>query len=533
MEIFFEDMIQWDPISQNTRKVKRVGHLGCWFQLCQRLQALSRWLETGAPTRESFEAYKERMEESRRKLDKESGPGGRQAKRRFGHRFSTRTGLNGDPTLIARLVGSRVFVVCTSIMILLNTAFIAIELDFNDGAGLITDADSEFLIPEYIFCIFFLAEIFLRMLALQWRKDCLRDSWFMFDALLVVQMMGESMLLPALALVVPEVEEIAGGEVVAQLRLLRLLRIVRVMRTSPELFNLIRAMVVTLPSVFFTLVLIFMLIFVFGIVYSSYSKDLPGLEGLTGSVSQSMWTLLLHGTLLDSPADTSSKFFRNDANALGILFPVFIFASSFCLLNVLIGIVVEARPRIRDDQPPQGKVPGAIPQGAPAGHTVGLRQENNDECIGPEEFDAILTNPDVAHILAKFGMNLNRVLSLKQTFFDDHASLTFAQLLNYLMRLRGNPAEVADIVDAREHVRRCDRGLRTEVAEVARARAGGAAPCGPRRPTGARARQLLDRLDRRWRSSAPPPRPRASCGRAPRAWSAPRSACGRRRARPR
>merc|ERR1712190_87386 len=61
MEIFFVDMIQFDPISESTRKVKRVGEKWSWRTQARRsvMEVFRAWY-TGKPWRESFDAYKVR-----------------------------------------------------------------------------------------------------------------------------------------------------------------------------------------------------------------------------------------------------------------------------------------------------------------------------------------------------------------------------------------------------------------------------------------------------------------------------------------
>merc|ERR1719424_720951 len=81
------------------------------------------------------------------------------------------------------------------------------------------------------------------------------------------------------------------------LRLTRMARMVRLLRALPELMILVKGITVAMRSVFFTLCLLFIVIFVFAIVFTMLAVD-TGLErSYFGSVPHSMSSLLLRGVL--------------------------------------------------------------------------------------------------------------------------------------------------------------------------------------------------------------------------------------------
>merc|ERR1719456_1753997 len=90
------------------------------------------------------------------------------------------------------------------------------------------------------------------------------------------------------------------------LRLLRLSRMVRLMRSVPELLTLVKGMMAATRSVFSTLVLLVLFIYVFGIIFTGLyrceSGDCPDIDpdmiAYFGSMGQSMFTLFVSGTLL-------------------------------------------------------------------------------------------------------------------------------------------------------------------------------------------------------------------------------------------
>merc|ERR1719359_2636482 len=79
------------------------------------------------------------------------------------------------------------------------------------------------------------------------------------------------------------------------LRLTRMARMVRLLRAMPELMILVKGISVATRSVFFTLILLLIFIYIFGIAFTQLAKDTPLEEEYFTSVGVSMSTLLLRG----------------------------------------------------------------------------------------------------------------------------------------------------------------------------------------------------------------------------------------------
>merc|ERR1712080_225849 len=83
------------------------------------------------------------------------------------------------------------------------------------------------------------------------------------------------------------------------LRLTRMARMVRLLRALPELMVLVKGISVATRSVFFTLVLLLIFIYVFAIAFTQLAQETVLEEPYFSSVLASMSTLLLRGTLPD------------------------------------------------------------------------------------------------------------------------------------------------------------------------------------------------------------------------------------------
>merc|ERR1719261_2053866 len=82
-------------------------------------------------------------------------------------------------------------------------------------------------------------------------------------------------------------------------RLTRMARMVRLLRAMPELMILIKGMVVAMRSVFFTLCLLAVIIYLFSIAFRQLTDGLAVGDRYFRTVPDAMASLLLRGTLPD------------------------------------------------------------------------------------------------------------------------------------------------------------------------------------------------------------------------------------------
>lgn len=136
-------------------------------------------------------------------------------------------------------------------MIYVNAIWIAVDIEFNK-ADMVMQAESPFLIAEIVFTLYFSGELFVRFMSYERRKQALKDSWFIFDLLLVAMMLLETWVIPLTAFIAeggfqPPAED--GANISRSASVLRIARIMRVFRTAriirvarymPELMILIK-----------------------------------------------------------------------------------------------------------------------------------------------------------------------------------------------------------------------------------------------------------------------------------------------------
>lgn len=154
--------------------------------------------------------------------------------------------------------------------------YISFDVEFN-YSGLVTRAAPGFVIAENLFCTLFLVELMIRLVAYRRWIMALKDTAFLFDAILVAMMVVESWVMPLVDLAASgatsDVAETSSFLRIARvMRILRTARIAKLIRHVPELVILLKGMLTACRSVFFTLLLLVLVTYVFSVTITEVSR---------------------------------------------------------------------------------------------------------------------------------------------------------------------------------------------------------------------------------------------------------------------
>lgn len=489
MELFFVDMIQHDPVTNNVRNIRRLGQDSCWQRWRRGLNGLWIALETGRPLRMKFLQYQQMQANSLKNLDR---------------REESEVDLYHESGCCAKIARSSWFAAITMLLVILNSVWLGIDANLNQHAT-IWEADVGFQVAEHTFGVLFFVELVIRWAAYRVKRDCLRDSWFVFDGTLVILMVGETWIMLPVWLSGAHNGEAGFGDlsvlrIARLLRLTKLARIGRLLRYAPEVLTMMKGVVYALRSVFVTLMLLLVLLYLFGIIFKTQAEAHPVLEEKFPGVVTSMWFLLLHGTFLDAVAD-EVPILRAESGVLTALFVAFIFLSSFTILNLLIGILCEVVSRTSRRERERDAVAYLKNNLL---EILEVHDKDDDRHIRKDEFELLMRNPEMHMILTNFGVDSEDLISLKDILFDnrdaqfegisddedavppevpgpvssDAQKISFSEFMELVLRLRGgNGARVRDVVDLREYVRQRMDSLELQLPGEPRPFADGPGPC--------------------------------------------------------
>jgi hypothetical protein len=478
MELFFKDMIQYDPITERQRTIRRDGPTNHWHRAWRAFATIWRGAELGQSQRVGFNEYwtKVQLETTRRKgsetilLDRM---------------------LEGSP--FTRLVRSRCFLVLSCFVVCINSLWIAVEAELNPEPTVVT-SELHWQVGEHFFCCFFTFEIAVRYLSFRLKWNAFKDGWFCFDLFLVICTIAETWLLALVLVLMGDAEDASQslGQV-GLFRLLRIGRISRLLRFFPDIILLVRGISRAMRTVFSALLLLLLLLVVFGIAFKNLAHKYDDLAQphLFLSLRSSMWVLLLQGVFVDDITEMMQPW-REKHQGLAILFIVFVFLSCYTVMNMLIGIlcdVVSQTSKKERDSVAVAQLTHCLRE------ILESHDSDNDGHIQRDEFELLMKNPEMRAILRDVGVDFGNLQSLKHVLFaesevkllggdasrpvghvgsnksmltaagdftpermtsrkEEERDVSFDEFIDVILRLRGgNTSTVADMVYLREFIR--------------------------------------------------------------------------------
>lgn len=231
------------------------------------------------------------------------------------------TGARGR---IADLVESRNFTNFIAALIIING--ITLGLETYSAIMLFYGPFLKFFDAFVIFA--FVGEMTLKLYA--YRLSFFRAGWNVFDLVIVV------------------ISLIPSGGPLTVLRVLRVFRILRLMSIVPSMRRVLKALFDAVPgmtSILGIMVIIFYIAAVLATRIFGAHPD-PVMQELYGSLGMSMYTLFQIMTLEDWPdaADPTIALFP----WAWIFFVLFIIVTTFAILNLFVGIIVDAMDIVHD-----------------------------------------------------------------------------------------------------------------------------------------------------------------------------------------
>jgi voltage-gated sodium channel len=245
-----------------------------------------------------------------------------------------------------RIARSSMFDNVTFFVIALNAIWIAVDTDHNEAIVLI-DAHPVFIITENLFCLYFSIELLIRFLAFKNKRKCLKDTWFVFDSILVVGMVIETWVVSIILLLVfgrgkinaDGVGNLSILRMGRMVKIIRMARVARILRSVPELVVIVKSIGAAFRSVSFFLLLTVIILYVYGVAFRQISKDSAIGDQYFSSVTKAMNSLLVEGML-----PIYARIINDVTGAspwYWFLIMTFILLASVTVMNMLVGVLCE------------------------------------------------------------------------------------------------------------------------------------------------------------------------------------------------
>jgi len=337
-------------------------------------------------------------------------------------------------------------------VISVNSIWIAVDVDVN-GSKSLFQCHPAFIGAEFAFFSFFSIEWIVRFGAFRIKHNCLRDAWFVFDSMLLALMCLDVVIMPFTAG--------SGSGKASDTSVLKLLRITRLARMGrmahllkamPELTILLKAIGIAARSVFYTLILLTIVIYIFSVAFRHLTDGSSIGDKYFPTVPFGMKALLLYGILPDQ-GEIADELGAEDAFYL-VTFLIFILMGSLTVMNMLVGVLVEVVSVVSHLEKEQLKVTTVKSKLFDMLNTSGLAADE-DMVITRPDFESLLVNPNAAKVIHEVGVDPVALVEFTDHIFSDvgkgDEGLTFESFIGWILALRGsNSATVKDVVDLRQ-----------------------------------------------------------------------------------
>jgi len=229
----------------------------------------------------------------------------------------------------------------------------------------------------------------------------------------------------------------------------------RLLRAMPELMILIKGIVAATRSVLFTLLLLVLLLYVFGIAFTQLMIDTEVGEEMFGTVPASMFSLLVCGTLQDGIGDPLAELGRVHF-FYGGLYLLFVLLATVTVMNMLIGVLCEVVSNV-----------ASVEREALAVNFVRVKlstvleamDEDGSGTISESEFMNVLDSKELVTALHEVGVDVEGLTDIAPFLFADDEDggtreLLFCEFMARILELRGgNLCTVKDMIEFHKFVK--------------------------------------------------------------------------------
>jgi voltage-gated sodium channel len=347
-----------------------------------------------------------------------------------------------------RIARAPLFENATLLVIGFNAVWLAVDTDHNPAQSLAAAA-TQFQVAENLFALYFSIELLLRFASFEHKRDSLNDFWFVFDSVLVMQVVVETWVMYFILWISDQQLAFSAGPLTLLkiVRLCRTARLVRLLRQFPELVVLIRGIGIAIRSVFFTLVLLVVITYVFSISLKILTEN--NVE-VNNQYFPTVWIGVKNMLLWAIVPDLEEKFdILTPTGFLStLMFTAFIFITTVTILNMLVGVIVEVVNVVSSVEREQLEL-----KHMREGLWQLLLQADTD-CSGEvtiKEFVRLLQNKSAVQFLDSVGIDAIALVDISEYLFKGCETYEYVDMVGALLELRGtNSCTVKDIVSLRK-----------------------------------------------------------------------------------
>jgi voltage-gated sodium channel len=353
------------------------------------------------------------------------------------------------------------FEVASVILLIASSVYIAVAMDHNDAATLHESAVL-FQVFTHGFCLCFLLEAMVRIMAFRHIRYAFMDFWVTFDTLLVSFLIIETWVLGTISAVSGSsftegrLKTVVAFRVLRLFRLLRVLRLVRLLRHVPQLMVIVRGLGIALRSVACVLILLLIIIYAGAIVCKGLFEGSPFGKEWFPTVMASMGTLMLECTLSGSRGTGLMREAYTEHPVYAFLLLLFVLLSNVTMMGILAGILVQTVRTVAEVEKEDKTFGNLVKTIKNVWNMAVDIDSDGDGTVSAEEFGDLIKRGDTARVMHAMDVDVEGLISLSGFIFDQNQGRLGRQafLQMVLDFRRGNKkATVKDHMETRKFIR--------------------------------------------------------------------------------
>mmetsp|Transcript_14363 Transcript_14363/g.40924 ORF Transcript_14363/g.40924 Transcript_14363/m.40924 type:complete len:524 (+) Transcript_14363:109-1680(+) len=340
---------------------------------------------------------------------------------------------------LRRFVESPVFTVVTTSLICINAVMMGVEAEHGDDGAFWTAV-------EIVFMAFYTVELGLRVVA-HGSRQLRNDGWIRFDALVLLIAYADVLIMGPILANTKQAKQVAM--ILRMARLLKLTRLLRLLHFFRELWLLCSSFMSAFKTLSWTFLLLILVIYVFSILFVKMLEENTdeNINEWFGDIGSSMFTLFQIMTLEDW-VDIPRVMWTTDQWFLVFLILIFIFISSFAIMNTVLAVIVEhtLTEALNQREDVLRKAQNELERAAvDLLHIFQVADENQNGKLTKEEFVKALANKRTRQRLQELGLgeefsllDPEEIGVLFDTIdVDDSTVLTPQEFVDGIIQMRG------------------------------------------------------------------------------------------------
>jgi len=234
------------------------------------------------------------------------------------------------------------------------------------------------------------------------------------------------------------------------LRLARVLRMGRLFREMPQFVTLARGLAIAARSVFSTLVVLLVIIYVFSIVFVQMLRGTAAATGCFENIPQAVNCLFLKAALPDQEGLVMAALAQDWMAYFAAL--LYFVVGSLTLMNMLVGSLVEVVSVVSREQSDHQKVEACKEKMASFLKDL---DSNDDHKISRKELARIMTEKDMVATLVELEVNVEALIEYADVVFKGKEEFAVQHLVELMLQFRSTSgATVKDLTHVQRELSR-------------------------------------------------------------------------------